>query len=88
MFLDQLREGFREHFGIFIENCNQPRPDITRVESAVAISHIFNHDAERQRLKHELDMRSEPLIPTNAASLGRVGKKREPMGGFAKPTLS
>jgi hypothetical protein len=77
MFLDLLREGFREHFGIFIENRNRPRSDVTRVESAVAISHIFNHDAERQRLKHELDMRSGPLIPNNAAGLGRV-----------KPTLS
>ena len=36
---------FLARFGIAIENRNRPRSDVTRVESAVAVSRIFNHDA-------------------------------------------
>jgi hypothetical protein len=69
--LDQLRQTFREHLRIKIENRSTSRPDITAVESAVAIGHIFDADTERQKFQHELDMRGGPRISTNDANLGR-----------------
>jgi hypothetical protein len=59
------------HFGIAIENRPAPMPDITKVESAVAISRIFRADCDRQKLDHEIEMRGGPIVPTNDAGLGR-----------------
>jgi hypothetical protein len=76
--LDQLRQTFREHFGIKIENRSIPRPDITAVERTLAIGHIFDADCDRQKLQHEIDMRGLPIphIATNEQSLGRQSPLR------------
>jgi hypothetical protein len=69
--IDQLREAFRGHFGILVENRPAPLPDVTQVEAAVAIGCIFDADTVRQKLQHELDMRGGPRISTNDANLDR-----------------
>jgi hypothetical protein len=63
---------FLAAFGIAIENRTQLRPDIAKVESAVAIGRLFDRDCERQDIEHKLALRGGPLISTNATSLGRV----------------
>lgn len=69
--LNQLREAFHDHFGIRIE---QPpvSKNVTAVESAAAISHVFDADAARHDLDHEIAMSggSRPRLATNAVELG------------------
>lgn len=61
--------------GLKVEN-GRPAPNMPQVETAAAISHQFERDAEALKRRHEIDMRGDPRIPTNAETLGFVRETR------------
>lgn len=67
--LDQLSG----RLGAAIERRPAPSPNIVKVETAIAIGRIFDADAERQKLDHNIAMRGGPRIANNSAGLGRNG---------------
>jgi hypothetical protein len=51
--LASLRQSFRDLLGVKIEN-DQVRPDIQQLESEVAISRLFQGEAMRHQLDHDI----------------------------------
>jgi hypothetical protein len=64
--------------GVQIENRRSPPKPGQQVESTAALASIFDADAGRQKLEHDLALRGGSFIPSNADSLGRIKEPRGP----------
>jgi hypothetical protein len=72
-FRNRVRD-FMELLGIQAENRQPSQPGITQVESAVAISRLFQADAAAQQFQNALAMRGigpRVRLDNNSAELGR-----------------
>jgi hypothetical protein len=72
--LASLRQSFRDLLGITVENRHE-RPDMQQVESAIVISRLFQGDALRQQLDHEIETGGGVRrfrIDDNSRDLGRL----------------
>jgi hypothetical protein len=74
-----LKQSFRNLLGVKIENRHE-RPDmqqvesaIQQVESAIVISRLFQSDAMRQQLDHEISIAGGiRRVDDNSRHLGRI----------------
>lgn len=71
--LASLRQSFRDLLGIKVEN-HQERPGIEQVETAVAVSRLFQAEANRQQIDHDIAMAGgirRIRLDSNSRDLGR-----------------
>jgi hypothetical protein len=77
-----MREAINNHLkllGVQIENRRSPPKPGQQVESTAALASIFDADAGRQKLEHDLALRGGSFIPSNADSLGRIKEPAAPV---------